>query len=197
MKIGGILFDFGGVLVKGTLEAFFARVEPVVGIHIKQFDNTSMVPEFAKGLIDARTCFERLFQCKLSNNTFERIIKVFSTNWQQDPKMFELVYALKKQGFKLGVLSNSDPINAPIFRAQGLYDPFDAVTLSHEVGFVKPEPEIYEIAVKRLGTQKDNTLFIDDLSICIDGARKVGILGIQFTGKQTLINNLASYNILV
>ncbi|MBI4441602.1 HAD family phosphatase [Candidatus Woesearchaeota archaeon] len=193
----GILFDFGGVLLTGNLDSFFAKAAPVVGARKERlsFEPPSMVPDFAKGNMDVRDCFEHVFHQKLSEEQFKKVLAIFSTNWQPDKTMFALVRTLKQQGYKLGVLSNSDPINSPIFKEKGLYNQFDAVTLSHEVHAAKPEPEIYEIAVHRLGTPKDKTLFIDDLAVCVAGARKAGIHAIQFTGKEKLVKDLAAFGI--
>lgn len=193
LMIKGILFDVGGVLVTGNIETFFTKVSPVIHMHMGhlKYEPTSMVPDFAKGKMDARICFEMLFKQKFDDKTYNKILEIFTTNWQPYPPMLELVKKIKATGkYKLGVLSNSDPLNSPIFRSKGLYDLFDAVTLSHEVGYAKPEPEIYKIALKKLGIPKKETIFIDDLMPCIEGAKKIGLNGIQFKNKEQLIEDL-------
>ena len=53
-----------------------------------------------------------------------------------------LVSNLRKLGLKLAILSNTIEPHAKALRALGLYDGFDKVFLSHEVGMHKPDADI-------------------------------------------------------
>lgn len=57
---------------------------------------------------------------------------------------------------------------------------FDTVTLSGELGFAKPEPEIYEITATKLSVRLDECVFTDDRETFCDGARAVGMQAILF-----------------
>ncbi len=67
--------------------------------------------------------------------------------------------------------------------AYGLGDMCDVIVYSHEVGFVKPDPRIYELACARLG-------FVDDKEACVAGARAVGMHAIQFLDNNQVISAL-------
>ena len=61
-------------------------------------------------------------------------------------------------------------------RAHGGYATFDPVILSCEVGYAKPDPEIYRIAMDRLpGIQPDEVIFLDDRVMCLPPAQALGM----------------------
>jgi putative hydrolase of the HAD superfamily len=53
-------------------------------------------------------------------------------------------------------------------------------TLSYEVGFTKPAPAFFEDALRRSGARPDRVIYVDDRTINLEGARKVGIDGTLF-----------------
>ncbi len=56
---------------------------------------------------------------------------------------------------------------------------FDDIVDSHEVGLRKPNPAIYELAMRRLElTDASKGVFLDDVMRNVDGARAVGMHGI-------------------
>ena len=61
---------------------------------------------------------------------------------------------------------------------------------SHEVGFIKPEEEIYRAVEKVSGFSSEEHIFIDDIIEYVDAAKKIGWDGIQFVGYDDLIMNL-------
>ena len=66
--------------------------------------------------------------------------------------------------YKVGLLSNIMPGFIPDMLTSGLLPniPYDAIVDSSEVGAIKPEPRIYEVAEERAGVSPHEILFIDD-----------------------------------
>ena len=73
----------------------------------------------------------------------------------------------------------SSRASAPIIELAAL---FDAVVISFEVQLAKPEPEIYRVALDRLGVPAFDALFVDDRAENIDAARELGLQTLLFTG---------------
>lgn len=69
-----------------------------------------------------------------------------------------------------------------------LMERFDGMVVSAHVGYIKPEPEIYQIAIERFDLDPAETIFIDDLKVNIDAARARGFQGHHFTGPQGLLD---------
>lgn len=67
---------------------------------------------------------------------------------------------LKRLGFKLALCSN---LAKPYGKAlSSLFPYFDVSILSYEVGEIKPNTQIYNILIERLGCQMSDVLFIGD-----------------------------------
>jgi 2-haloacid dehalogenase len=85
----------------------------------------------------------------------------------------EVPAALERLPLKRAILSNGSPdMLEPLVRNSGLG--FDAVLSVHELGIYKPAPQVYELAVRRLGVAKERIAFIS--SNCWDalGAKSYG-----------------------
>jgi 2-haloacid dehalogenase len=82
--------------------------------------------------------------------------------------------------------------------AQSMY-PFLAkprgVTVSGDVGLIKPDVAIYETHAKSFGLEPAATIFIDDSLPNIEGAKAAGWQALHFTGADRLRDDLATYGI--
>lgn len=105
--------------------------------------------------------------------------------------LLEYIASLKPD-YKLALLSNiSSRERLSIRFTNGELDShFDTVIASGDEGFVKPQPEIYQIAATRLGVHPDECVMIDDIAEFCQGARDVGMQAIQFQTNQQCIADL-------
>jgi HAD superfamily hydrolase (TIGR01509 family) len=62
--------------------------------------------------------------------------------------------------------------------------------ISAEVGAVKPEPKIFQIALEHFGVKPKEAVFVDDFYINIEGCEKVGIKGIHFKDLESTMKQL-------
>ncbi len=78
--------------------------------------------------------------------------------------------------YKVGLLTNSMPGFLSAMRRSGRLPnlPYDAVVDSSEVGAIKPEAKLYEIAAERAGCRPEEILFIDDSRANLMAADKLG-----------------------
>lgn len=89
-------------------------------------------------------------------------------------KVFKLIKRLKKQGYKLYILSNmnKDVVSiVPEFLNLSL---FDDVIFSCNIGLVKPYTEIYEYVVKKWKIIPEESIFIDDKAVNLEEFSKLG-----------------------
>ena len=89
----------------------------------------------------------------------------------------ELLRGLKKR-HKLAVVSNFDytPMAWHILEREAVADLFETVVVSDEVGWRKPAPIIFELALQRMGTAPSDALFVGDRAdIDVAGAQGVGM----------------------
>lgn len=93
-----------------------------------------------------------------------------------DEKIIEVLKKIKTTGIKLCLISNADVIDVMYWKVSPLCRLFDEVVFSYEVGCVKPDKEIYDIALLKMKTTPDKCLFIGDGgSNELMGAKQLGI----------------------
>ena len=105
--------------------------------------------------------------------------------------LLDYIATLKPQ-FKTAMLSNINSRERLSIRfADGELDAaFDTIVASGDVGFVKPQPEIYRIAATRLGVDPSECVFLDDIEDFCQGAREVGMQAVQFLNNAQAIADL-------
>jgi len=109
---------------------------------------------------------------------FEQVYERFrdSQGWILFPETTEVLTELKKRGFSLGVISNFDDRAYSVMRSLGILQFFDAVTLSSETGYCKPDREIFEAAVRSLGVPASEVLLVgDSLHDDVEAAMRAGL----------------------
>jgi len=95
-------------------------------------------------------------------------------------ELLEFARSLRPR-FKTGILSD-----AWLGTRQDIWDyvndtVFDVIVYSAEEGVCKPHPEIYRLALARLGVEPHEATFCDDRAHNVEGARRVGIHAFQYT----------------
>ena len=83
---------------------------------------------------------------------------------------------LKERGFALGVVSNAEGRVERDLDSAGYEGLFATVVDSHVVGVEKPDPEIFEIALKRMAGDPRTTVYVGDVpAVDVAGAKAAGI----------------------
>ena len=102
-------------------------------------------------------------------------------------EVWALAALFRRTGGRTAFLSNSGPeVMARVRGDRSLEARFDAVVISCEVGFSKPDPRIYQLCLDRLGLAAPETLFVDDRADNFEGAARVGLQTLQFEGPDAL-----------
>lgn len=79
---------------------------------------------------------------------------------------------------RLGIITNAWPYLEPLLRTLGIWDYFHSVIISAQVGLSKPNPAIYELALRHLRVGAHEALFIDDLAANVLAAERSGLTGL-------------------
>ena len=173
-----VLFDMGGVLVRLGGVEHFGRM---VGVHdeeeiwrrwlaspaVRRFERGECPPnEFAREMVAEN-------DLEISADEFIDIFRSWPKGLLEGAH--EMVRGLSDP-LCVACLSNTNALHwneqqdADIL--QGL---FDEVFLSHEIGLVKPDAEIFHHVVAELACDPAEILFLDDNTLNVDAARAVGL----------------------
>jgi FMN phosphatase YigB (HAD superfamily)/DNA-binding XRE family transcriptional regulator len=78
--------------------------------------------------------------------------------------------------YRVGLLTNIMPGFVESLRGHGLLPDvdYDVIIDSSEVGYIKPEPEIFQVATEKSGVKPEEILFVDDSRPNIMAADKLG-----------------------
>ena len=92
--------------------------------------------------------------------------------------MIPVIQDLKARGFKLYICSNAS-LRLPMCYQKLLpeVDSFDGILFSAEEKLLKPQKEIYERLFEKFNIKPEESYFIDDLQLNIDGAAACGMKG--------------------
>jgi len=200
-KYSAVVFDLGQVILSFDYKYFIEKVDNhKKGIGEKFLDlykkNYHIHREFEKGLIPEKEFISQML------NYLDNVVdaEIFCKYWSDIFSVNEDVVALLpllKQKYKLYLVSNTNSIHKKYgFQHYEFLKLFDKLFLSNEVGFIKPEKEIYEVVEKQSGFPSSEHIFIDDILEYVDAAKQLGWDGIQFKGYDDLIRNLKGRNIL-
>jgi glucose-1-phosphatase len=186
-KIKNIVFDLGGVIIdihyNDTLEKFrqlgFDNFEEIY----TQIKNTSLFDNLETGKIKPEAFRDELRKIK-NHLSDEQIDEAWNSMIGEMPgRNLALLKSIRTK-YRTFLLSNTNAIHIAYFR-QYLqqtfgYDPlpemFEHTWFSHEIGERKPTLAAYEYILKDGNLNPHETLFIDDLAVNIEGARKAGLL---------------------
>jgi putative hydrolase of the HAD superfamily len=192
--IKAIIFDWGGVLIKYPVEDILLfcanRLQTSVKELRRRYKNYN--DKMQRGSIKEQCLWENICnelgkQLPTSSSLiYEAVKTIYSPNQQ----MFTYVVQLKKKGYKIGFLSNTEQPMMKFFQEQH-YGLFDATVFSCEEGFRKPEKQIYEIILCKLGVKPHEAVLIDDTQEYVKGAQHCGMQGIECRNFEQVINDLA------
>lgn len=110
-----------------------------------------------------------------------------------NPDVMDTLEKLKSLGHKLCVISNADLMDIHFWNECPLSNFFDEVIFSCQVGIIKPDRKIYELALKKMNANIENSFYAGDGgSNELFGARGVGmktILTEHFVVKEESVRN--------
>ncbi|MGZ8927651.1 MAG: HAD family hydrolase [Methylobacter sp.] len=192
-----LLFDLGGVLIES---AVFERLngylpEPLEHIAIKErwlmspsvrrFESGETEPfEFAENFIGE-------WGLRLTPQAFLSEFKSWPRVFFQGAR--ELLRELRAT-YRVGCLSNSNPLHGEKFR--DLEQDFDIVLMSHLLGAVKPDREIFLLALHQCEVEPCEVYFFDDCDDNVRTAQSLGITAFHVDGFKALRDVLRMQGLL-
>ena len=199
-KIGVLLFDLGGVLVEfsGVQDLAILLKGKLSEAEISEQMSHYLPTElFGLGKLSPQDFGERFvrdWNIDLSPEDFLREFQSWSKRLL--PGAVELLTSLRPR-FRLAALSNSNELHWERNTNElGLTGLFEVAISSHQVGLYKPDPQMYLIALDRLGVSPDRVMFFDDVPGYVTAASALGIRAFQVVGVEGVWSRLMQEHLL-
>lgn len=98
------------------------------------------------------------------------------------PEAIDAVKRAQQAGARLAILSNElDLFYGKDLRERlPLLKEFELVVDATYTGVLKPDPRAYEACLEQLGVNAEQAVFVDDQLRNVDGARRCGLVAVQF-----------------
>ena len=110
---------------------------------------------------------------------FKEYLKLYEDNWLLFDDTINTLEQLKNK-YKLGIITNGDSVQQrQKIENTKITNYFSQIIISSEVGFSKPEKEIFELACKRIKEKPESSIMVgDNLKADVQGAINAGLNGI-------------------
>ncbi|HEX3243138.1 MAG TPA: HAD family phosphatase [Solirubrobacterales bacterium] len=203
-RIEAIISDFGGVLTTPLIQSFMAfqdhtGISPEVlgkAMHASASDDgENPLFKLERGEITEAAFLERIsdaLEPLLGHRPeMHRFKEIYFQALNPNPPMIDLMAELKKSGYRMAMLTNNVREWEPLWRSMLPVDEiFETVVDSGFVGCRKPESRIYAMTLERIGIAPDACLFVDDVEVNCEGARKAGINAVHFRDNEQAIGEI-------
>ena len=196
------VFDVGGVLHERSSKYIYKDIMHTLNISEEVFENNWKIVEeqLGKGRITENEFWQEFLKKTKSNKRLPQeslFLREFIKNYHRNDKVLDIVKRLKNKGYKTAILSNTVRPHADYNNKIGLYQQFDIVILSNEVGMRKPEHEIYKYLLKKLQLKSNEVFYVDDDIENIKAGKKLGIHSIYFKNAKQLENNIIKLGVKI
>lgn len=183
------IFDLGGVLQKAISTDDLSEEDFYINCnseHIKKLFSESFI-KYEKGEINTKdfvSIMNPYFNKK--NLTVEEYEKNYIEVGIKDELKYDhvekLLTDLKKEGYKIYLLSNLHELTFKDFSNNFNVDIFDELFLSYKIHLLKPDEAIYKYVVKNIGDEPKNMCFFDDKIKNVEAAVLSGMNSMVTTG---------------
>lgn len=182
-----IAFDLGGVIITIDQSQAIRRFKEIGAVNVEEwldpYTQTGIFGDLEHGLITAEDFRVRLSELIGREVTAEQCAYAWQGYVKDVPlRNLELVKKLRQQGYRVVLLSNTNPYMmqwamSPAFDGQGhsLTSYFDHCYLSYELRLMKPSEDIFRYVLKQEQTFSHEFLFVDDGPRNVAAASQLGI----------------------
>jgi epoxide hydrolase-like predicted phosphatase len=195
MSIKALLWDIGGVLLRTADRTPRTHLAERLGLSYSELENLVFNSEMGRKAQLGQASTSELWEwvANALQQPPDSIPQLRRTFFGGDVLDTDLVdYIRRMHGpYRTAILSNNlDNARRLVNETWQMGDAFDHLTISAEVGVMKPEARIYHLTLEALGVQPGEAVFVDDFAHNVQGAQAVGMHAVHFRTPQQAIEDL-------
>lgn len=189
-------FDLGRVLLDFDVDRMTCQMGLVAGISAEEakaavFD-AGLQAGYESGQITSAAFYREFCQATGTRADETALREAASDIFEVNTSMLPLLTQLADARYRMGLLSNTCDCHWEFCRRRYrfLTDLFEQAALSYEIGAVKPDVAIFELAAAIAGFAPDEIFFVDDVPGHVDGARAAGFDAVVYRSARQVADEL-------
>ena len=193
-----VLFDIGSVIVGVDFIPSLKRLIP------KEFTDAEKrlhkvlerKDEFEAGRITAEDYFPWAAESLGHSGSMDEFMHAWVDVFTPNNRMWKCIEELSSLDHRLILFSNiNDPHKTHLLKNYPIFQHFTGGVFSYQTGHIKPEAEIYQLAINQYQLNPGQTLYIDDLQANIDAGKRAGFYCHQYSANRhkAFLNWLADF----
>jgi putative hydrolase of the HAD superfamily len=193
-----IIFDIGGVIEDFAEQDYINYICAKLNLNKKEFGDEllRMLPSAEEGRISTREMLDRValgFGVSAGRLEWSGSISKLA---RIDKNVASLVNRLGGK-YRVVLLTNVSKSRYIENVRMGFFKRVKVARTyaSCYLGMSKPMPQIYRYVLEKEHVKPQDAVFVDNLRINVEGARRVGINGVYFTSYRRLVNDLKKLGI--
>jgi epoxide hydrolase-like predicted phosphatase len=194
MTIRAVFFDLGGVIVRTEFQAPRQHLAERLGMEYEGLVRLVFESETSRqastGLISEEEHWAAVIRrLHLPESQTQVVRDEFFAGDITDIALLDFMRGLRRK-YKVGLISNAWSGLRPWIVKKKFEDAFDAMIISAEVGVMKPDARIFQLALEKLGVGPAEAIHLDDFPENVTGARAVGMQAIHFIQPEQALKEL-------
>ena len=202
LQLRAVIFDYGMVLSGPPDSTIQARLIQLSGLSPALAESLYWKHRryYDQGILSGLEYWRTIFNEAGVDKSAEQIAELAALDarmWTTyAPALVHWQAQLKQAGIQTAILSNiGDLVKESIVGTFPWVQNFDVLVWSYQLRLLKPDPAIFHYALKQLGVEPAQALFIDDIEENVVAAKAMGIETVLYQGIAALCDRLHELNL--
>ncbi len=197
--IKAVVFDLGGVVFTNGFKRFVKYLMEEYSLDDKkilELLDGELGTSYRLGKINKEDFWKKIFKELSIEADIDELEQEWISGYILIEETKQIILDLSKK-YKIYYLSDGTPTRAKLLQDKyNFLDLFEDGIISHQVGFKKPSPEIYQALLKKVNLLPKEILFIDDKQSNLPPAQDLGIQTLLFITPEDLKEKLKNLKLL-
>jgi HAD superfamily hydrolase (TIGR01509 family) len=198
-----VISDLGRVVLWFDNNIFLRKLadlsgRPAAELKAAVHNDLELIRRFDGGVVTPEGFRVRISEIAGVDVPYREFFEIYNDIFTQNPPAIDVLARAKAAGYKVLLLSNTDPERFAFVRRRFpeiLF--FDGYVLSYELKLLKPDPAIYLAAARLAGTDPAECVFIDDMEENVKGAVETGLHGVLYKPETDLAGELRKLGVRI
>jgi glucose-1-phosphatase len=194
-KIRAVISDIGRVIVGVDVSRAMQGLSSGIALSPKEIwsaiEKDPRFPDLQDGRISARDWHLHIVRRLGANLTYDQFIQAWNAALLPETLQPDSLWAALAKKYRLALLSNTDPIHVAHMESTFTFFKYFPIRIySCVVGSSKPNPVIYQEALRATKVKANEALYIDDLEENVAAAKSLGMIGVHCAFPAALVDCL-------